>query len=324
MNKPCSSAMIMNPDSQKELPADISDGLPKCTTPPRRSARVRYQAIHLSADNASNTKFRSSTSTLKPNLPNLKPKSKIKKRGTHSPRTRRPKPVPPNGSMSRPVPALTFKRHRHRHPRDSSTSNPSGTTLPSWSSDPAMRSPPSSQAKELLHLAKEAANLDLECLGRRPFIMDLILDTKPTITKYREDILMDALEETKQRFYPKADYSFRKPSDLRKYWSEQEELWRNVPLDLGDSLDFSPKKLYHVSAERTTAWNSTFDDMGGEHSQPEGCSMTCSPPDGPTYLSPRTSDGSYEEKHIERFNGLFSGQGTGFSSEFSAHGYSHS
>ncbi|KAJ3483950.1 hypothetical protein NLI96_g5981 [Meripilus lineatus] len=200
------------------------------------------------------------------------------------------------------VPVLTpSKRPRHKPPRDSSTLllNPGSSTTsrsrvpmaspPSESPGPSSAGssgghvlhprprpgsgPGSGDAKEVLRRARETISLNTTPLScRRPqFIMDIILDSLPPVTISTSDELMETIDSFK-RFTATLDSvsnlhtrSSIDSKDLEEYWRVQAKVWQGVAE--GPS-DYSPRRIYHVSAERSTAsWDSgtqsDYNSLGG-------------------------------------------------------------
>ncbi|TCD67571.1 hypothetical protein EIP91_012268 [Steccherinum ochraceum] len=119
----------------------------------------------------------------------------------------------------------------------------------------------SSEAQHVLRLAREVTteefDPDLNIRGRRPFIMDVILDAQPApVTQFSEDLLMDAIESRRS---PRHPHTLSSKRDLDAYWDAEHALWRGIPrVEAG--ADISPRVVYHVSAERSTAsWDARLD-----------------------------------------------------------------
>ncbi len=62
--------------------------------------------------------------------------------------------------------------------------------------------PPLSPAKDLLRRAQATAAADTDWLGRRPFIMDVVLGNRPVSPQHREDAILDAIELSKAALGP--------------------------------------------------------------------------------------------------------------------------
>ncbi|KAI0082375.1 hypothetical protein K474DRAFT_1671071 [Panus rudis PR-1116 ss-1] len=165
--------------------------------------------------------------------------------------------------LSRLGPQLVAKRLRHRRQRDQSKAyDPSplsnsgqSTSIPTTPGKDQLSSPSSSrtphssssEAREILRLARETVqDYDLTEQGSKPSLMDVILDARPPVTRYSEDLLFDAIEFGK----PQPIDGFKTQRDLYDYWAHQEFLWRGLKVE---PMDVSPRKIYHVSAERSTA-----------------------------------------------------------------------
>lgn len=102
---------------------------------------------------------------------------------------------------------------------------------------------------------------------RPKFIMDIILDSRPSITRYSEDELMDTID-SQPKYYPILDHPFRNSTDLDHYWDHQSKVWKGVA---EGACDYSPRKLYRVSAERSTVgWDAVGSVEGRKQSESEG------------------------------------------------------
>lgn len=145
--------------------------------------------------------------------------------------------------------------------------------------------PPPSPARALLTQARRAAARDADVRGRRPFIMDVILNARAPVSEYSEDVLMDALERS-QAALPRArrHYAFDGVESVDAYWADQAALWRGVA---ADQRDGSPLQRYQVSAERSTAgWEIDGDeDAASSTSGPSDCGLVhvASLPSSPSY-----------------------------------------
>ncbi|KAI0796936.1 hypothetical protein C8Q75DRAFT_729763 [Abortiporus biennis] len=236
-----------------------------------RSARSCYQSTQLS--NVSDDKVRGAQSSTRGRntakssrrrskasklddvtIPALVRKPRRHNKKTHDSNT----PTNPNFKLS------------NRTSKSSVTTSISGSSnLPTQSASSA--SSTSSSVGRVIQLAKEAADLDFECYGRRTTIMDLILDAKPPVEKYAEDVLMDAMDLGKKFNSslppPPPNHSFRKAKDLVGYWAQQESMWRGRQFGVYEdsTMDFSPRNIYNVSAERTTASWSSDKEEDREH-----------------------------------------------------------
>ncbi|PCH40858.1 hypothetical protein WOLCODRAFT_162603 [Wolfiporia cocos MD-104 SS10] len=156
--------------------------------------------------------------------------------------------------------STVFARHRHSEGRYA-TPQAGGRHTARHS---AALSPPPSPARALLRQAQAVAELDTDWLGRRPFIMDVILNAKPPVSEYSEDIVMEALERS-QAALPRQQYQFDDHEGVEQYWADQAVLWRGVAVGRGHRpLD----KGYRVSAERSTAsWPVDAEDDSSRSSQ---------------------------------------------------------
>ncbi|KDQ64415.1 hypothetical protein JAAARDRAFT_28041 [Jaapia argillacea MUCL 33604] len=79
--------------------------------------------------------------------------------------------------------------------------------------------------------------------------MDIILDSRPPVTEFREDILMGAIELGKRWAIPtprqSCTLSDRKSVDA--YWADQEAIWRD-----STNVNMVPVTKLPLSAERST------------------------------------------------------------------------
>ncbi|OBZ77130.1 NADH dehydrogenase [ubiquinone] iron-sulfur protein 8, mitochondrial [Grifola frondosa] len=167
------------------------------------------------------------------------------------------------------IPTAVSNSPRHRHKPHAH--------LRHTSAGPAVAHPPPlSPAKDLLRRAQQSAEVDTDWLGRRPFVMDLILNARPPVSAYSEDILMEALERSRTP-RPRGEYMFGDPGALDAYWADQAAVWRGVAVD---RMDFPSGIGYEVSAERTTAsWAEGAED-GAQMCPSDACSscLACAYP----------------------------------------------
>ncbi|KAI0940158.1 hypothetical protein AcV5_001339 [Taiwanofungus camphoratus] len=205
----------------------------------RRSARVRPSAIRLPAN-------RKKASTVSPYKSDLGKRRHLRIKASADVE---PHPV---------VPEPTRRRHR-RGPRAQLRSSDHHSMPSSMALASAL--PPSSPARELLRRAQQTAEVDTDWLGRRPFVMDVILNAMPPVSEYSEDIVMEALERS-QAVFPRDDYVFDDQESLERYWADHAALWRGVAVQ---PAHYPSSKRYQVSAERSTASWTT--DTEGNSSQ---------------------------------------------------------
>ncbi|CAL1701275.1 unnamed protein product [Somion occarium] len=178
-------------------------------------------------------------------------------------------------------PELVAKRPRHQRyqqvqaSQDPLSSSPSsskrhGTTTTLGSASSTLVSPRPSEAKEILRRARETIRLNSKSPGHPPFLMDTVLNSQAPNTANLEELLTEALDHKLGRsFHPDAAH-YR-----NDYWTNEPYLWRGVAVE---PLDLSPRKIYHVSAERSTAsWDSTLDGEDSHDRVLEGrrCTYEC-------------------------------------------------
>ncbi|KAI9000803.1 hypothetical protein BD414DRAFT_451489 [Trametes punicea] len=142
--------------------------------------------------------------------------------------------------------ATSSRHRRHRQPHD----RPSGA-LPAARQGGSIPSPSSSPAKDLLRRAQQCAATDTDASGRRPFIMDLILGDRPVVSQYSEDIIMEAIELSRDALRPAAGTpTLADARSLELRWEGQaDEVFTAAS---GNSPQLMSAG-YQVSAERTTA-----------------------------------------------------------------------
>lgn len=120
---------------------------------------------------------------------------------------------------------------------------------------------PRSPASLLLARARESVELKTDWLGRRPAIMDVILDSKVSpAVEFTEDVLIEAVERC-QSWLPglrREAYNFTDEQSLDTYWADQSAIWRGMCSSEG------PATRFPDSGERSTAtWTAALN--GGEH-----------------------------------------------------------
>ena len=114
----------------------------------------------------------------------------------------------------------------------------------------------------LLRKAQQVAEADAALLGRRPSIMDVILNSRAPVSQYSEDIVMEALERSEAAFPVKHDYVFDDNGDgVEQYWADQATLWRGMESDDEVPQVSDLRNRFQESAERSTAsWPSDAED----------------------------------------------------------------
>ncbi|KAI0335688.1 hypothetical protein GY45DRAFT_1366755 [Cubamyces sp. BRFM 1775] len=152
----------------------------------------------------------------------------------------------------------TSPRHRrHRQPPSPPADRPLGSRRSPHHHSRSKTMPPSSPAKDLLRRAQQSAAKGADALGRRPFVMDLILGSRPAVKQYSEDVIMEAIELSRDALKPTA--GLHAPEDGRR--AELRGGWRSAGLGSCTAAGGgSPQSAtcmmnpgYQVSAERSTA-----------------------------------------------------------------------
>ncbi|KAI0660776.1 hypothetical protein C8Q70DRAFT_912642, partial [Cubamyces menziesii] len=168
--------------------------------------------------------------------------------------------------------ATSSRHRRHRQPL-----SPPADRTPVSRRSPHHHSrsktmPPSSPAKDLLRRAQQSAAKGADALGRRPFVMDLILGSRPAVKQYSEDVIMEAIELSRDALRPTAD--LHAPEDGRR--AELRGDWRSAG-SCTAAVGGSPQSAtcmmnpgYQVSAERSTAvWSR--DELSPAEQSPSNC-----------------------------------------------------
>ncbi|KZT24592.1 hypothetical protein NEOLEDRAFT_1179268 [Neolentinus lepideus HHB14362 ss-1] len=126
-----------------------------------------------------------------------------------------------------------------------------------------------SAAQLILDQARESIQRDpgSKPHGRKPLVMDVILDSLTPPTKFREDILMEALERSALPS-PRWTYTFKDKNSLDAYWADQEAIWKGA--HHGDYLPSRPPTQSKLSAERSTAGWTCPSDCSSDN----GCNST--------------------------------------------------
>ncbi|KZT71441.1 hypothetical protein DAEQUDRAFT_809778 [Daedalea quercina L-15889] len=153
------------------------------------------------------------------------------------------------------------------------------------------QAPPLSPERVLLRKAQQVVEADAALLGKRPCIMDVILNAKAPVSEYSEDIVMEALERSEAAFPVKHDYAFADDDGVERYWADQAILWRGWDSDSDDEAQPSDLIRFQESAERSTAsWPSDAEDdissqsdaqssyAYGQPTSPAGTATTLIPP----------------------------------------------
>ncbi|KAH9948418.1 hypothetical protein B0H21DRAFT_707832 [Amylocystis lapponica] len=117
--------------------------------------------------------------------------------------------------------------------------------------------PPTPPARDLLRRAQQTVEVDTDWLGRRPFIMDIILNAMSPAAENSEGVLLEAIGRS-QADIPRRDYVFTDKNSVDQYWTDQAVLWRGIAVEPAPYLC---QNRYPVSAERSTAaWVADEDD----------------------------------------------------------------
>lgn len=112
-------------------------------------------------------------------------------------------------------------------------------------------SPPPSLAQELLRKAQQVVDLNTDDAGRRPCVMDVILNAKPPVFQYSEDIVMEALERSAAALpRQRVAYVVEDGGILDQSSGDQVALRQEIAVH---EVHYLPGKRYQVSAERSTA-----------------------------------------------------------------------
>ncbi|EPQ59157.1 hypothetical protein GLOTRDRAFT_125465 [Gloeophyllum trabeum ATCC 11539] len=161
----------------------------------------------------------------------------------------------------------TGRSHPSKHGANPSTPKRRHKKTPSTSSASSSGMSP---ARLLLSQARETVQRDPGSRphGRKPFIMDVILDALPPPTEFREDILMEALERSERSGLlpsPRRTYAFKDRDSLDAYWADQELIWKDAYH--GDHLSETSLTRAKVSAERSTAMWTCSSDVSSDNEQ---------------------------------------------------------
>ncbi|EIW61662.1 uncharacterized protein TRAVEDRAFT_69966 [Trametes versicolor FP-101664 SS1] len=175
------------------------------------------------------------------------PDTEQRMRGGAKPGTLPPTPPARKGATS-------TRHRRHRQPpapdRRLNTRTP-----PRQARSPAMPSP--SAAQDLLQRAERSAATETDAAGRRPCVMDVILGSRPAVLQYSEDVILEAIELSRDALRPAA--GSLDPED------ELDDRRSATPRGGGRSTyagtarmhDKTPRRVaraaFQVSAERSTA-----------------------------------------------------------------------
>ncbi|KAL7282572.1 hypothetical protein ACG7TL_004043 [Trametes sanguinea] len=159
--------------------------------------------------------------------------------------------TPHNVSPAR-MDATSTRHRRYRKPPSSAGDRPPSAQETTHQTQSAPK-PSSSPAKDLLRRAQQSAATDVDSLGRRPFIMDLILGGRPVVSQYSEDVIMEAIELSRAALRPAAgSFSSADERSVAMLREERPEAGEFSTAASG-KLPQLANAGYQVSAERTTA-----------------------------------------------------------------------
>lgn len=118
--------------------------------------------------------------------------------------------------------------------------------------------------RERIRRARAAAECSGRGRGRHVSIMDVVLDAQAPTARLDADDLLDAIEQHQRAALARPSAEDDLLADMfvpGRYEARQRALWREAAA----ALEYWPKSLYHVSAERTTAaWDAASDSGGSE------------------------------------------------------------
>ncbi len=179
-------------------------------------------------------------------------------------------------------PAASSRHMRHRQPPRRPTRALAGDRVgPPHEVRQAMPAslPLSSPAQELLRRARATAAIDTDWLGRRPFIMDVILGSRRP--EYGDGAVLEAVELYQAALGPAHGVydAIEDERSLELYWEAQAARVRSAA---GDETQHLPVPAYQVSAERSTAIWAGDEDAG------------MSPPSGPRHISVSRNAAAHE------------------------------
>lgn len=115
--------------------------------------------------------------------------------------------------------------------------------------------------RERIQRARAAADLTSMGRGKQVSIMDVILDSQAPTARLDAEDLIDAIEQYQCIAFARPSAEDDLLADMfvpGRYEARQAAFWQ----DVRDALEYSPKSIYHVSAERSTAAWDTASDSG--------------------------------------------------------------
>lgn len=110
--------------------------------------------------------------------------------------------------------------------------------------------------KVSLSEARQVVDLHTDWLGRKPSIMDVILDSRSPSVDFDEDALLEAIRRNQEPTCLRYQYSFEDELSLATYWADEAVRWRMRTLAEGINIRFPD------SDERSTAsWSPSLDEQ---------------------------------------------------------------
>ncbi|KAI0353056.1 hypothetical protein OH77DRAFT_658890 [Trametes cingulata] len=147
--------------------------------------------------------------------------------------------------------ATSSRHRRHRQPPSPAPDRPLATRP---SAGPEVRSaslPPSSLTRDLVRRIQQSTATAAETSGRRPFFMDEVLGSRPVVSQYSEDVIMEAIELSRDALRPAAGRAILEDERSLELRREGQMSISNAAT-LGKTPQLA-KPGYQVSAERSTA-----------------------------------------------------------------------
>ncbi|KAI0677324.1 hypothetical protein C8Q78DRAFT_83355 [Trametes maxima] len=149
--------------------------------------------------------------------------------------------------------ATSSRHRRHRQPPSSAGDRPLGPRAAAGKTRSAP-GPPSSPAQDLLRRARRSAAAGVDAFGRRPTVMDVVLASLPAVSRYSEDVIMEAIELSRDALRPTAGVSSLEERSLAPAWDERPAAISRTARAAGKTPQLPvPYAGYEVSAERSTA-----------------------------------------------------------------------
>ncbi|KAH9850800.1 hypothetical protein C2E23DRAFT_299979 [Lenzites betulinus] len=165
--------------------------------------------------------------------------------------------------------ATSSRHRRHRQPQSPTGDRPLVARTPPRQARSAPK-PPSSPAKDLLRRAQRSVATATDASGRRPFIMDVILGSRPVVSEYSDDVILEAIELSRDALRPTAgppDPAHAPSRALRRGA-------RSANSGTASLMDGTPLRAkesgYRMSAERSTVdWTPDEDDTSPQQLSPQ-------------------------------------------------------